>query len=121
MNTLKFNDFLKTKNKTKNSFLQFTKSPHFPLIRKVGQLSKRKSVLCWSMYIYYKVDFYDKHNVCHNTAVKYFQSLSKIKQMLYITASGGCQNQSFPNKYIYFIAYGENFWVFDFSGGSNST
>ena len=28
-----------------------TKSPHFPLRGKVSQLSKRKRVLCWSIYI----------------------------------------------------------------------
>ena len=33
------------------NFLQSTKSPHFPLLAKVGQLIKRKRVLCWSIYI----------------------------------------------------------------------
>ena len=32
------------------TFLQSTKSSHFPLRGKVGQLSKRKRVLCWSIY-----------------------------------------------------------------------
>ena len=31
------------------NFFQSTKSPHFPLRRKVCQLSKRKRVLCWSI------------------------------------------------------------------------
>ena len=32
-------------------FFQSTKSHHFPLRGKVGQLSKRKRALCWSIYI----------------------------------------------------------------------
>ena len=51
----------KTKNKTKIHWLysvqifilsvQTTKSPHIPLSGKVGQISKRTRVLCWSIYI----------------------------------------------------------------------
>ena len=33
------------------NFLQSTQSPHFPLGGKVGQLSKKKRVLWWSIYI----------------------------------------------------------------------
>ena len=33
------------------NFLYTTKLTHFPLRGKVGQLSKRKRVLCWSIYI----------------------------------------------------------------------
>ena len=32
-------------------FFQSTKSPHLPLRGKVGQLRRRKRVLCWSIYI----------------------------------------------------------------------
>ena len=42
-----FNIFFKTNNL--NNLL--TKSPHFPLRGQVGQLSKRKRVLCLSIYI----------------------------------------------------------------------
>ena len=34
-----------------NFFFQSTKSPHLPLRGKVGQLRRRKRVLCWSIYI----------------------------------------------------------------------
>ena len=43
MNQLKFNDG--------KFFLQSTKSPHFPCSGKIGQLIKKKRVLCWSIYI----------------------------------------------------------------------
>ena len=47
--------FLRTKDKTiihwLIKFSSICKIPHFPLRRKVGQLSKRKRVLCWSIYI----------------------------------------------------------------------
>ena len=32
-------------------FFQFTKSLHFPLAGEVGQLRKRKRVLCWFIYV----------------------------------------------------------------------
>ena len=35
----------------KNHFLYSAKSLHFPLRGKVGQLIKKKRVLCWSIYI----------------------------------------------------------------------
>ena len=65
----KFNDFLKLKTKTKKlwtvHFFPYTKSFHFPLIGKFGQLSKRKRVLCWSIYIItfclLSLDCDDKH------------------------------------------------------------
>ena len=53
MNKLKFNYFLTKKSSfidCKN-ILQSTKSSHFPLKGKVGQLSKRKRVLSLSIYI----------------------------------------------------------------------
>ena len=56
MNKLKLNDFFKIKNKK-----QFVYCQHFifviykitplPLRGKVGPLSKKKRVLCWSIYI----------------------------------------------------------------------
>ena len=48
MNKLKFKDFKKIINCTK--YFQSTKSPHILLRGKVGQLIKRKRVLCWSIY-----------------------------------------------------------------------
>ena len=55
INQLKFNDFLKTKSDIFfigcTHFVQSIKSPHFPLRGKFGQPSKRKRVLCWSIYI----------------------------------------------------------------------
>ena len=56
MNQLKFNDFLKTNNKQQKvmdctNFLQYTKSPLFPLRGMVVKLCKRKRVPCWSIYI----------------------------------------------------------------------
>ena len=44
INKLKFNDIKKFKDCT--NFLPSTESPHFPLGGKVGQLIKRKRVLC---------------------------------------------------------------------------
>ena len=41
----------KTNSLTAQIFFQSTKSTHFPLRGKVGQLSKRKRVLCWSIFI----------------------------------------------------------------------
>ena len=35
----------------KINFLQSTKSPHFLLRGEVGQLSKKRRVLCWSIYL----------------------------------------------------------------------
>ena len=50
---LKFNDFkkIKTNNNllTLQMFFNLQKSPHFPFKGKVGQLSKRKRVLCGSI------------------------------------------------------------------------
>ena len=47
--------FLKTESKKQfigcTNFLQSKKLPHFRLRGKVGQLSERKRVLCWSIYI----------------------------------------------------------------------
>ena len=54
MKKLNFNDLKKTNNKnyflTVQFLLQSSKSPHFPLRGKVGQLSERRRVLCWSIY-----------------------------------------------------------------------
>ena len=52
MNKLKFKDFFKTKNNLLTVHIfQSTKSPHFAPRGKVGQLGKRKRVLCLSIYI----------------------------------------------------------------------
>ena len=49
LNKLKFNDLKKTIFLlTWTYFFQSTKSPHFPLRGKVGQLSKMKREICWS-------------------------------------------------------------------------
>ena len=49
MNKLKFKDFFKTKNNLLTVHIfQSTKSPHFAPRGKVGQLGKRKRVLCLS-------------------------------------------------------------------------
>ena len=36
----------------KFSFTVYTKSPHFPIRGKLGQLNKRKIVIWWSIYIF---------------------------------------------------------------------
>ena len=54
MNKVQFNDFFKLKKLLDcTNFLQSTKSALFPLRGKVAQLSERKRVLCWSIYITY--------------------------------------------------------------------
>ena len=53
INKLKVNDFLKLETKIIDwlyKFFKSTKPPHFPLRGQVGQISKRKRVLCWSIY-----------------------------------------------------------------------
>ena len=56
MNKHVYYDFLKQNKKQKiihwlYKLSRYTKLPHLPLRGKVGQLSKRKSMLCWSIYI----------------------------------------------------------------------
>ena len=56
MNKHVYYDFLKQNKKQKiihwlYKLSRYTKLPHLPLRGKVGQLSKRKRVLCWSIYI----------------------------------------------------------------------
>ena len=42
-----------------HTLLNPTKSPHFPLRGKVDQFRKRKSVLCWSIYLQYIIRILD--------------------------------------------------------------
>ena len=60
MNKLKFIDFLKTKNSllTVQIFFSLQYPPHFPLKGNVGQLKKRKRVLCWSIFFYTVISFW---------------------------------------------------------------
>ena len=106
INKLKFHDFLKTKNKTISltvctNFLHSTKSSHFPLTGKVGQLSKQKRVLCWSIYNFSLwqqlnaeetnhencIDYSRRPTVCSGSCGKKSWSACSPMELLWCTAS----------------------------------
>ena len=68
MNKLKYDNFKKRRRKKIIKFtnvLLSTKSPHFPLRGMVGQLSKRKRLLCWlSIFLVCGWDTVQHHCIC---------------------------------------------------------
>ena len=98
MNKPKCKDFfiLKTKNNsmTLQIFLKSTKSPHFPLRGNVGQLSERKRVLCWSIYVHTLL-VYAVHILYTNLVYTHVEDL-----LLLLWVPGGCHPLFFLYIYI---------------------